>query len=84
MSRLVEFVDTAELAIVEYLAKNHLVRTKHMHEVLLARHFKEEDVKEALVALEKTGRVTRIKFFGEENLALTKAGMREAASKRLL
>ncbi|MBI4017388.1 MAG: hypothetical protein HY366_00390 [Candidatus Aenigmarchaeota archaeon] len=75
-------MDTAELAILEHLSKNHLVRTKDMFSVLLERHFKDVDITEALRALERTGHVTRLKPFGDENLALTKAGLREAANRR--
>ncbi|QQG39537.1 MAG: hypothetical protein HYS81_04115 [Candidatus Aenigmatarchaeota archaeon] len=74
-------MDSAELAIVENLAKNHLVYTKAVRSALLERHFNEKDVEEALVSLERSGMLSRIKLFGEENLALTKTGLRAASQK---
>ena len=74
-------MDTAQLAIVEHLAKNHLVRTKELYSYLLSKHFKELDVTEALTALEKTGHISRITPMGDENLALTKTGLRAAAGQ---
>lgn len=76
-------MDTTERAIVEHLAKNHLVRTKDLIALLLERYFKEADVQEALKALEKACHISRIRPLGEENLALTKLGLQEAAKKNM-